>query len=163
MLRTCPICNRNFEAFAVNATYCNVSCRKKAGREQEKKKRSAFYEPPAANDPRVLHQMIRPTLNELVEMADILTRFVRLTQASKAVYIFGTIPDGWQDTDEVMLAEQIGMTPQTWALISLLETTTPMTSPNVLVPPETPRSRQQLAAALANEDRAIEKQLMNDL
>lgn len=159
MIKTCPVCNRNFDALVINAVYCNPTCRKKAGREKEKEKQSAFYQPPKSTDDRVLWTLTRPTLDEVHAWADLLERFVRLAKVERGVMIYGTCPDGWQDSPYVMLTEQFGASPRCWALTTDIPLAP--SAPKVPVSVHLNAGDRKVAEAqMSEEDREIERRVM---
>lgn len=162
MIKTCPICNRNFESVVANATYCNISCRKKAGREAEKTKRSAFYEPPDARDKRILWQETTPTLHRLWELVNLMDLVAQVIPDDKGINLFGVMPEGWEDveTSFVGVYKQVGMNPDCWS-ISRKYVAGPIKDvrSKFLVPPVTAKQREIVAAVLDQETQQIEAEI----
>lgn len=161
MIKTCPICNRDFESVIANATYCNPSCRKKAGREKEKEKQSAFYVPPKMGNDLVLWTLTRPSLDELYSWATILELFVRESNSDRCVMIYGVMPEGWSDREYVSIGEQTGMTPKSWAMITM-GLTKGKTHGKLVIKPETKSQREAVIAGMSEEEREIERRVMEE-
>lgn len=163
MIKTCPICNRNFEAYVANATYCNVSCRKKAGREKEKEKRSAFYQAPEPTTGELLHSETSVTLARLTELADMLYCVVTTIQKYRFVNIYGPVPDGWVD-GKCFLVDAIGSNPPCKVLGANVTVTTIVQTGTMLPQHRLDSAQRELAMKQALEqDAEVERQIMAEL
>lgn len=119
--RTCPVCNRNFASSVANATYCNPSCRRAAGREAEKAKALIFRPPEEKIDERILWVEEMPTLARVREMATALEVFVRMAKVDRGIVVHGTFPDGWQNTEFVSVTPARGAAKPTWNMTCFAE------------------------------------------
>lgn len=160
MLRTCPICNRNFESFAVNSVYCNISCRKKAGREKEKEKRSAFFVAPMTGQVELLHSENCPTLERLNELAEMLRIVVVTLQKYRYVNIYGPIPDGWVD-GECFLIDAVGANPPCKVMGVNIAVKQAIEKGTVL--PAIHGDPRVAMAKVLSDDEAAERQVMSEI
>lgn len=159
MIKTCPVCNRDFESLVVNSTYCNISCRKKAGREKEKLKRSAFYQAPEAGFVvELLHSENCPTLARLHDLAKMIHCVVTTIRKPRYVNIYGPLPEGWAD-GECFIVEAIGASPPCHVLGANVDVSTATSGPlpTVYNDRELAMKRQLLA------DEEAERQVMAEL
>lgn len=162
MIKTCPICHRDFDTIVSTQLYCNISCRKKANHEKEKEKASAFYQGPKEYDERVLFKLSSPGLEELQTWADILTRFVRASDTEKVVMVYGKPSELWRDNPTICLVSQYGATPPCWAMHCLLSTKESRIREGkvpLLVKPVGPIQKTQVVEAVLDLDKQAEEML----
>lgn len=159
MIKECPVCHKPFDAWNDQKVYCNISCRKRANHEKEKAQRSAFYSGPKDQDIRILHSLHRPTLQQVIECAELLEHFTRVTRTEKAVMIYGLMPEGWQNTASIDIWEQIGTSNKSWGMMCKLPVDRPLDTTGRLIEKPLPHQRQEIATAVINRDKEAEDEL----
>lgn len=163
MIRECPVCHRPFESLIANATYCNSSCRKKAGREKEKTKASMFYQGPKDYDPRVLYTLSSPSLEELDFWANLLEMFVRQTKEERAIMVYGNMPEGWKDKEFVQIFSQWGAKPPCWAMGCNLPIAAQIVRQGALVEkPVGKEQKAQILESVLSNDAEVERILREE-